>query len=157
MLKLLLLLFIFSNPIISQDNPLTCYHCISRLDINIINKTERNALKTALFTRYNVPPTSDYCGVGGTDVMFTSSELQNCTNGDVCVKIISSAPMDSDQHLELVIRGCKSKLFKPGFELSEESNCSNDGTSCIAICDQPLCNSVYLPFPILAIFFKFFI
>ncbi|EGT40837.1 hypothetical protein CAEBREN_08170 [Caenorhabditis brenneri] len=140
----LLLLFILL-PFLCSSQKLLCYHCISQLASSDITVAERNALKMALFARFNIPPSSEYCAYteGGNDILFKSVAQEECpVINDSCVRIIS----EGDENRKLVLRGCQSTLMKPGFDLITNYSChrsNSDTTSseCVTTCQEQLCNN----------------
>ncbi|EFO91602.1 hypothetical protein CRE_11899 [Caenorhabditis remanei] len=137
----LLILFFISSPLLCFSQHLQCYHCINRLVTSDITKEERNALKMALFARFNIPPSNEYCADGGSDILFRTVSREICQGmNDTCVRIIS----EGDEKKKLVIRGCQSTLVKAGYDLVTNYSCHRytDTTSseCITTCQQPLCN-----------------
>lgn len=90
-LPLLLTCFL---PLLCFSQQLQCYHCINRLTTADITKDERNALKTALFARFNIPPSSEYCADGGNDVLFRTVQKEVCpVINDTCIRIVSEGEL----------------------------------------------------------------
>ncbi|CAD6196991.1 unnamed protein product [Caenorhabditis auriculariae] len=122
---------------------LSCYHCVSQIDDADSNDHERFALKTALFNRYNVPPAHKECLRGGDNVLFRSVAVERCANDtDFCVRIVSGVEdnRNSRSNKTLVMRGCLSTLFRPGFALNPTSNCT-DYRNSQCLCSTDYCNS----------------
>ncbi|CCD63071.1 Protein sleepless [Caenorhabditis elegans] len=138
-LPLLLTCFL---PLLCFSQQLQCYHCINRLTTADITKDERNALKTALFARFNIPPSSEYCADGGNDVLFRTVQKEVCpVINDTCIRIVS----EGDENKKLVLRGCQSTLVKSGFDLVTNYSCRHNSdtttsSECVTTCQQPLCN-----------------
>ncbi|UMM19017.1 hypothetical protein L5515_014817 [Caenorhabditis briggsae] len=109
---------------------------------------ERNALKTALFTRFNIPPSNEYCQVGGSDLQFRIVPKEICPKiNDTCVRITS----EGDENQKLVLRGCQSTLVKAGYDLVTNYSChrnsdaSSSSSECVTTCQEPLCNTSHGP------------
>ncbi|VDO40628.1 unnamed protein product [Haemonchus placei] len=65
---------------------LNCYHCVSQLPLEGIEKDARLAFKALMFQRYNIPPSHEYCDDAST-YDFYYAETQTCDVTDSCVKV----------------------------------------------------------------------
>ncbi|XGW08463.1 hypothetical protein V3C99_011078, partial [Haemonchus contortus] len=65
---------------------LNCYHCVSQLPLEGLEKDARLAFKALMFQRYNIPPSHEYCDDAST-YDFYYAETQTCDVTDSCVKV----------------------------------------------------------------------
>lgn len=127
-------------PLLCYSQQLQCFNCINRLQSNEITQRERNALRSVLNDRFNIPPSNEYCADGGGEYLFRTVERKKCDGiNDTCVRIIT----EGDENRKLVIRGCQSALVKNGYDLITNFSCHSDSSSseCVTTCQTHLCNN----------------
>uniref|UniRef100_A0A8R1HL36 Protein sleepless n=1 Tax=Caenorhabditis japonica TaxID=281687 RepID=A0A8R1HL36_CAEJA len=136
-----IIFFVYTDFFVVSFQHLQCYHCINRISTGDITKQEQNALKSALFARFNIPPSNEYCADGGDGVLFKTVPKELCMGvNDTCVRIY----LHGDATKKLVLRGCQSTLHKSTFDLVTNYSCGQTSISsseCITTCQEPLCNT----------------
>ncbi|XGW08462.1 hypothetical protein V3C99_011078 [Haemonchus contortus] len=113
---------------------LNCYHCVSQLPLEGLEKDARLAFKALMFQRYNIPPSHEYCDDAST-YDFYYAETQTCDVTDSCVKV----SIIQGEYV-FVMRGCLNLLLRPDYYLSKNAKCTYKGPS-ICLCQTDLCNS----------------
>lgn len=62
-----------------------CYHCASILPESTASDA-RYALRSILYSAYNLPPVNKYCG-DAQDIQFKTITQIECSSNDQCIKI----------------------------------------------------------------------
>ncbi|KHN85315.1 hypothetical protein Tcan_00119 [Toxocara canis] len=119
----------------SSATALQCYSCVSSLPASTPIDAQ-HALKTILYSAYNLPPVSRSCA-DSEDTYFKTVSQTDCPPGDHCMKISVK-----EQGLIFVMRGCQSALYRNGVTITRVE-CNNNKSPSICRCSESLCNSSF--------------
>uniref|UniRef100_A0A914HEV0 Uncharacterized protein n=1 Tax=Globodera rostochiensis TaxID=31243 RepID=A0A914HEV0_GLORO len=122
---LVVFLFRFPRPSLS----LICYSCTTTLSANI-DENAQVALRLFLNSVYELPPVHRFCNMEQ-DVE-TITTVQCSTPNDQCVKVRAE-----NDGLEFVIRGCKSRVYKPDVGIPQNVHCRT-GSPSLCFCKENL-------------------